>query len=379
METRHLQQHSFLQPLRRIVIKVGSAVLTDQNGLDNRVIEDLCSQVASLRSGNREVTLVSSGAIAAGMGKMLDLPLPKTIPDKQALAAVGQGRLMRAYEEAFENFGIRVAQILITREGLVSRHRYVNAKNTLKTLLQWGIVPIVNENDTVATEELQFTDNDALAVLIVNLVEAEVLICLSDVDGLYDRDPREDPNAHRIPEVFKIDRSVIGLASEHAGRAGRGGMRSKIEAARMVTACGVPMVVAGGRTDKVLTRLFSGEGLGTAFYARERRRIYGRKPWIAFTLARQGAVDIDKGAAKAILEEGKSLLPVGIKGVTGNFDAGACIVVRNGLGEEIAVGLSGYGSQDLCKICGCHTGEIYDKIGPHEVREVIHRDSMVIL
>ena len=379
METGHLQHHSLLQPLRRIVIKIGSAVLTDQNGLNYKVIEDLCSQVALLRNGNREVTLVSSGAIAAGMGKMLDLPLPKTIPDKQALAAVGQGRLMRAYEEVFERFGIRVAQILITREGLVSRHRYVNAKNTLKTLLQWGIVPIVNENDTVATEELQFTDNDALAVLIVNLVEAEVLICLSDVDGFYDRDPSEDPNACRIPEVSKIDRSIIGLASRHSGRAGRGGMRSKIEAARMVTACGVPMVVAGGRTDGVLTRLFSGEDLGTVFYARKRRRIYGRKPWIAFTLARQGAVDVDKGAAKAILEEGKSLLPVGITGVKGDFEAGACIVVRNGREEDIAVGLSGYSSQDLCKICGCHTDEICDKIGPHEVREVIHRDNMVIL
>ncbi len=379
METRQLEQRRFLQPVRRVVIKIGSAVLTDQNGLDNRVIEDLCSQVASLRKGNREVTLVSSGAIAAGLGKMLELPSPKTIPDKQALAAVGQGRLMRAYEEAFEKFGIRVAQILITREGLVSRHRYVNAKNTLKTLLQWGIVPIVNENDTVATEELQFTDNDALAVLIVNLVEAELLICLSDVDGLYDMDPREAPDAHRIPEISKIDSAVIGLASENHGRAGRGGMRSKIEAARMVTACGVPMIVAGGRTRGVLPRLFSGEDLGTVFYAKERRRIYGRKPWIAFTLARQGAVDIDRGAAKAILEQGKSLLPVGIKGVEGRFEAGACIVVRNGSGEEIAVGLSGYSSQDLSKICGCHTDEIYDKIGHQEVREVIHRDSMVIL
>ncbi len=379
MDTRALHQRRFLQSIRRIVIKIGSAVLTDQKGLDTRIIEDLCSQVACLKNGNREVTLVSSGAIAAGMGKMLELTSPKTVPDKQALAAIGQGRLMQVYEEAFEKFGLRIAQILITREGLVSRHRYVNAKNTLKTLLQWGVIPIVNENDTVSTEELQFTDNDALAVLIVNLVEAEALICLSDVDGLYDRDPREDPDAHRIPEVYKIDQSVIGLASENHGRAGRGGMKSKIEAARMLTACGVPMVIAGGHTEGVLKRLFSGEDLGTIFYPGERRRIYGRKPWIAFTLARQGSVDIDRGAAKAILEQGKSLLPVGVKRVEGNFDAGACIVVRNGSGEEIAVGLTGYSSQDLSRICGCHTGEIYDRLGYQGVIEVIHRDNMVIL
>ena len=379
METRsQVRGRRFLQSVRRIVVKIGSAVLTDRNGLDDRVIADLCAQIASLRREDREVTIVSSGAVAAGMGKLLELRSPKTVPEKQALAAVGQGRLIQAYEDAFRNHDIQVAQILLTREGLVSRYRYLNAKNTLKTLLQWGIIPIVNENDTVATEELQFTDNDALAVLIVNLVEAEVLVCLSDVNGLYDRDPREDANAKRIPEVSKVDKSITDLASDYLGRAGRGGMKSKLEAARMVTACGVPMVVAKGRADRVLPRLFSGEDLGTLFCP-NRRRIHGRKPWIVLALDRKGILEIDEGAVKAMVDNGKSLLPVGIRGVQHDFEAGACVVCRDGSGKEVAVGLSNYNSGDIRKICGCQTGEIYDRIGHQGTGEVIHRDNMVIL
>ncbi|MDL1958593.1 MAG: glutamate 5-kinase [Deltaproteobacteria bacterium] len=379
METRsQIRGRKFLQSVRRIVVKVGSAVLTDENGLDERIIADLCAQIASLRKEDREVTIVSSGAIAAGMGKLLGLQAPKTVPEKQAMAAVGQGRLIQAYENAFRNHGIQVAQILLTREGLVSRYRYLNAKNTLKTLLQWGIIPIINENDTVATEELQFTDNDALAVLIVNLVEAEILICLSDVNGLYDRDPREETNAKRIPEVSKVDKSITDLASDYLGRAGRGGMKSKLDAAQMVTACGVPMVVAKGRTDQVLTRLFSGEDLGTLFCS-SKRRIHGRKPWIVFALDREGILEIDEGAVKAMVNNGKSLLPVGIRGVQHDFEAGACVVCCDGSGKEVAVGLSNYNSQDIRKICGCQTGEIYDKIGHYGTGEVIHRDNMVIL
>lgn len=373
-----VQGRKFLQSVRRVVIKVGSAVLTDENGLDDQIIADLCAQVASLRKEDREVTIVSSGAIAAGMGKLLELQAPKTVPEKQAMAALGQGRLIQAYEDAFRNHGIHVAQILLTREGLVSRYRYLNAKNTLRTLLQWGIIPIINENDTVATEELQFTDNDALAVLIVNLVEAEILICLSDVDGLYDRDPRENANARRIPEVSKVDKSITDLASDYLGRAGRGGMKSKLEAAQMVTACGVPMVVAEGRTDRILTRLFAGEDLGTLFCA-SRKRIHGRKPWIVFTLAREGTLEIDQGAVKAMVDNGKSLLPVGIRSVQDDFEAGACVVCCDGSGKEVAVGLSNYNSRDIRKICGCQTGEIYDIIGHQGTSEVIHRDNMVIL
>lgn len=379
METMsRIESRKFLKSVRKVVIKVGSAVLTDENGLNDQVIADLCSQVALLRKEGLEITIVSSGAIAAGMGKMLGLQVPKTVPEKQAMAALGQGRLIQAYEDAFRNHNIQVAQILLTREGLVSRYRYLNAKNTLKTLLQWRIIPIINENDTVATEELQFTDNDALAALIVNLVEAEVLICLSDVEGLYDGDPREKPDAKRIPEVSRVDKSITDFASDCLGRAGRGGMKSKLEAAQMVTACGVPMLVAKGRTDRILTRLFAGEDLGTLFCA-SKRRIHGRKPWIVFTLAREGVLEIDHGAVKAMVDNGKSLLPVGIRAVQEDFEAGACVVCRDSSGKEVAVGLSNYNSQDIRKICGCQTGEIYDIIGHQGTSEVIHRDNMVIL
>jgi glutamate 5-kinase len=368
-----------LMSARRIVVKVGSAVLTDEKGLAVEVVADLSSQIAALAKEGREITVVSSGAIAAGLGKLPALGSPKTVPEKQALAAVGQGRLMHAYEEAFDRFGLHVAQALVTREGLVARYRYLNAKNTLKTLLKWGIVPIVNENDTVATEELQFTDNDALSVLVVNLVEAELLVCLSDVDALYSEDPREIPDAKRISEVKRVDMSVLRLAGNRPGRVGRGGMRSKLEAARMVTACGVPMVVAGGRTRNVLTRLFSGEDLGTFFCAGQRRRIYGRKPWIAFALAREGVLELDDGAVSALVDKGKSLLPVGIKRVMGEFEAGACVVCRGLGGEDVAVGLSSFSAEELRRICGCQSTEVSERIGHGGDEEVIHRDNLVIL
>ncbi len=363
---------------RRIVVKVGSAVLTDGDGLDKGIISELSAQLSELKAEGREVTLVSSGAIAAGRAKIPHLPDPKTVPEKQALAALGQGRLMQVYEEAFERHGIQVAQILVTRDGLVPRHRYINAKNTLMTLLRWGILPVVNENDTVATEELQFTDNDALAVLVLNLVEAELLVCLSDVDGLYTSDPRKDPSASRIPSVTKVDQEILSLASNRPGRAGRGGMRSKLEAARMANACGVPMVVAGGRAPDVIRRLFQGEDLGTVFYPAQRPRIHGRKSWIAFALKREGILEIDEGAVNALVKKGRSLLPVGVKEVRGEFGPGACVVCRSPSGEEVAVGICNFSSDEIKKILGCQTRDICDKIG-HQGEEVIHRDNMVIL
>ncbi|NDY43246.1 glutamate 5-kinase [Dissulfurirhabdus thermomarina] len=379
METGGVNRKAAAGRARNVVVKVGSAVLTAADGLDLQVLGDLCRQVAALRASGRRLTLVSSGAIAAGRRKMAHLPPPRTVPEKQALAAVGQGRLIRAYEEAFDRFDIRVAQILLTRDGLVARRRYLNARNTLQTLLQWGVVPVINENDTVATEEIQFTDNDALAALIVHLVEADFLVCLSDIDGLYDRDPADDPGAARIPEVAKIDDGVAALASPRPGRAGRGGMHSKIAAARMVTASGVPVVVAGGRTPDVLGRIFAGEDVGTFFHPRPGRALAGRKPWIAMALAREGAVRIDAGAARALTEMGRSLLPAGVRAVEGEFEAGACVVCLGPGGEEVAVGLTNYGSGELRKILGCQTGEICEKIGYPGAPEVIHRDNMVLL
>lgn len=364
---------------RCVVIKVGSAVLADETGLDASMIASISKGLARMISEGRKVALVSSGAVAAGRGKLPEHAASKTIPEKQALAAVGQSRLMHAYEGAFDHFGIHVAQMLLTRDALVSRPRYLNAKNTLKTLLKWGVLPIINENDTMATEELQFTDNDALAALVVNLMEADILVCLSDIDGLYDMDPRENPAAKRISRIDRVDEEVLRLAGSRPGRAGRGGMRSKLEAARMVTACGVPMIVAGGRTPDVLERLFAGEDLGTFFNGRMRRRIYGRKPWIALTLPREGVIQLDAGAVKAVIEHGKSLLPVGVRAVDGRFDAGACIVCRDVTGKDIAIGICNYSSDDLLRIIGCRSADICGIIGQNGADEVIHRDNLVLL
>ncbi len=369
----------FLKTVNSVVIKIGSAVLADENGLNVNIIRHLCRQIAALKKQGRRITLVSSGAIAAGMGKLSCIPRPRTVPEKQAMAAMGQSRLIQVYEDAFGEYGFTVAQILVTREGLIPRHRYVNAKNTLKTLHEWGVIPIINENDTVATEELQFTDNDALAALMVSVAEAEALVCLSDIDGLYDRDPRDNPDAELIKIVRKVDAGLMKLAGDTPGRAGRGGMRSKLESARMVNACGIPMIVAAGRLENILERLFNGEELGTLFMAGERRYLKGRKPWIAFTLARKGTVQIDTGAEHALLDNRKSLLAVGIKRVSGKFDAGDCLSVISQRGEEIAVGISNYSSDELGKICGCRSGSICKIVGHEGNTEVIHRDNLVIM
>ncbi len=363
---------------RRIVVKVGSAVLASSQGLDRGMISSLARQAAGLKKRELQVALVSSGAVAAGLTKAPHLSEATTIPEKQALAALGQSLLMREYEEAFESHGVKAAQILLTRDGLVPRHRYINAKNTLKTLIHWGVVPIINENDTVATEELQFTDNDALAALVVNLIEADLLICLSDTDGLYDSDPRENPDARLIDVVDRVDHEVLSMASRRPGRAGRGGMYSKLHAARMVTACGVPMIVAGGREPDVLERLFHGETLGTLFLP-QRARIHGRKSWIIFALDRKGVLTIDQGAVEALKNRGKSLLAVGIKAVQGEFSAGDCVVCRDEEGRDVAVGISNFSSQELACIAGRQSGEICDIIKRDVEEEAIHRDNLVIL
>lgn len=372
------RRRELLDGARRVVVKVGSAVLASPGGLDREVIKGLARELALLKTGGRDVVLVSSGAVAAGLSRAPDPTAGATIPEKQALAALGQGLLMREYEEAFSGHEIQVAQILLTRDGLVPRHRYLNAKNTLKTLLKWGVVPIVNENDTVATEELQFTDNDALAVLVVNLVEADLLVCLSDTSGLYEADPREEPEARFVPVVERVDDKVMGMASTRPGRAGRGGMHSKLHAARMVTSCGVPMVVAGGREPAVLERLFAGEPVGTLFLP-QRARIHGRKAWIMFALDRRGRLVLDRGAVDAVRNRGKSLLAVGIVAVEGEFAAGDCVLCVDQEGRDVAVGISNFSSDELACVAGRRSGEICDIIERDVEEEVIHRDNLVVL
>ena len=371
----------YIKIAKKIVIKIGSAVLTGQDGLEKERIFDLCEQISELKAKGKKVIIVSSGAVAAGVSKMPERAMVKSVPEKQALAAIGQGLLMQVYEEAFALSGIRVAQILLTRDGLISRRRYVNAKNTIKTLVDWDVIPIINENDTVATEELQFTDNDALSVLVVNLSEADLLLSLSDINGLYDRDPRESSNARLIDMVDEIDDAVMSMAGEGPGRAGRGGMKSKLLSAKMVTSFGVPMIVAGGRERDVIKRIFSNEKIDcTLFLPTRKRKIFGRKPWIAFALEKKGRVYLDEGAVRALIEGGKSLLPAGIREVEGDFEQGECIVCMDEHGREVACGLTNYSSGDLKKISGCQTSEICKRIGKKAIKdEVIHRDDLVTL
>lgn len=363
--------------IKRLVVKVGSAVLTDKNGLAVHRLNHLVTQLAQLRSQGLEITLVSSGAVAAGRGRLPSKAKLKTVRAKQALAAVGQGILMQAYAAAFSGYEMPVAQVLLTRDGLIERERYNNVKNTLQTLLQWNVLPIINENDTVATEELQFTDNDQLSVLVMNLTEAELLVCLSDIDGLYDNDPRENSKARLIHEVRNIDSSILQMAGDIPGRAGRGGMKSKLQAARMATSCGIPMIVAGGRIPNVLLRLMSGEVIGTLFHATS-RRIHGKKPWIAFTLPRKGKLILDDGAVQAITQGGKSLLAVGIKALEGRFQAGNCVSCTNLNGEEVAIGITNYGSGDLQKVIGCKSEKVCSMLS-NSRNEIIHRDNLVVL
>jgi glutamate 5-kinase len=363
--------------IKRLVVKVGSAVLTDKNGLALDRLNHLVTQLAQLRSQGLEITLVSSGAVAAGRGRLPSKARLKTVRAKQALAAVGQGILMQAYAAAFSGYEMPVAQVLLTRDGLIERERYNNVKNTLQTLLEWDVLPIINENDTVATEELQFTDNDQLSVLVMNLTDAELLVCLSDIDGLYDSDPRENPNARLIHEVQHIDASILQMAGDSPGRAGRGGMKSKLLAARMATSCGIPMIVAGGRIPNVLLRLMSGEVIGTLFHA-ARRRIHGKKPWIAFTLPRKGRLILDDGAVQAVTQGGKSLLAVGIKALEGRFQAGNCVSCTDLEGREVAIGITNYGAGDLQKVIGCRSEKICSML-KNSRDEVIHRDNLVVL
>ncbi len=370
-------REEYLSRARRLVIKVGSAVLADEEGLSRQVIENLASEISRFMRQGYEIVLVSSGAIACGRRK-LEIPERSfTLQEKQALAAVGQSALIQAYEEAFSRYAQPVAQVLLTREDLEDRQRYLNARNTLRVLLRWRVLPIVNENDTVAVEEIQFGDNDVLSAMVVGLVEADLLICLSEVDALYERDPREDPTARPVSVVRKITPEIEAMAGERPGRFGRGGMVSKLRAARMVTSLGVPMIIAPGRTPLVLERIFSGEGLGTLFLP-ERKTISPRKFWIAHHLKPEGKLYLDRGAVEAIVKRGKSLLPAGIKAVEGEFPRGACVECVDESGRVVALGLSNYSSEELRCIAGIRSCEIPEKLGFKGKEEVIHRDNLAV-
>ncbi|MCF8024700.1 MAG: glutamate 5-kinase [Desulfobacteraceae bacterium] len=363
----------------RVVIKVGSGVLTGADGLNTLVINSLSRQICELANRGVEVLFVSSGAMAAGQKKIGLARRPDEIPKRQAIAAVGQAGLILCYENAFAEYGRQVAQVLLTSDDLsISRRRYLNARNTLHTLLSWNVVPIINENDTVVVEEIKFGDNDNLSALIALMMNADILVNLTDIDGLYTGDPCSDPNARQIPVVADITREIEKTASGMPGVLGTGGMLSKIRAARKVSVAGIPMVIAGGMKENILLKLFEGQELGT-FFLPSKQKLPNRKSWIGFTLKPRGAVLIDEGAARAIMEKGKSLLPGGITGVEGEFGIGAPVHIIDSVGRRVATGLVNYSSSDIKKIRGCRSGQISEKLGEKPYDEVIHRNNMTVL
>ncbi|MCF8084492.1 MAG: glutamate 5-kinase [Deltaproteobacteria bacterium] len=359
------------------MVKVGSGVLTTQNGLNTEVIGELTADLCGLKKQGLEIILVSSGAIASGLKKIGMSKRPQSVSQQQAMAAVGQSSLIRAYEKAFQGHGYQVAQILLTRDDLTHRRRYLNARNTLLTLLSWNIVPIINENDTVVVDEIKFGDNDNLSAMVTNLSDAQLLVNLTNIDGLYDKDPREHTDARCIEVVEKVDRRISRFASSIPGFLGTGGMASKLRAARKVAMRGVPTVIANGLKPHILARVFEGESEGTLFLPQP-VALCSRKHWIAFTKAPKGELVIDRGAEKAISGNGKSLLPAGIKEVRGRFSLGNSVVLLNEDGEAVAVGMVNYHSGDIRKIMGAKSKEIADRLGFKHDDEVIHRDNLVL-
>ncbi|MFH1092080.1 MAG: glutamate 5-kinase [Pseudomonadota bacterium] len=370
-------RRKFVVSARRLVIKIGSGVLTGPDGLNTRIIGRLAGQIWSCRNQGREVILVSSGAVASGFKKVGLREKPKTVQHFQACAAIGQAGLMLAWEKALARRGHRVAQVLLTADDLSNRRRYLNARNTLITLLAWKVIPIINENDTVVVDELKFGDNDTLAGLVTSLVEADLLINLTDLDGLYDRDPRRDKNACLIPVVESVGPRIEALASGIPGALGAGGMYTKVLAAKRVASRGVPSIIANGKKNGILEALFSGRPEGTLFLPRS-ETLSQRKNWIAFAAKPKGSIVVDEGAAGALLRKGKSLLPPGVLKVEGRFACGDAVKVLGPDGAQVAVGLTNYSAEELKFIMGCRTCDIEARLGYKNSDEVIHRDNLVV-
>jgi glutamate 5-kinase len=374
MTTHH---KSSFEQAKRAVVKVGSNVLTEENGLNLKAMRSIARQICKLVDSGLEVILVSSGALASGVRKMGLAKRPDELPKRQAVAAIGQAGLMMEYEKAFGRFHQKVAQILLTSEDLSSRKRYLNARNTLNTLLAWKVVPIVNENDTVWIEEIKLGDNDNLAAMITLLMDADILINLTDIDGLYTKDPRVYPQAELISTVTRITKDTERYAGDIPGALGTGGMISKIKAARKVNSAGVPMVIAAGGKPNILLKLREGQQHGT-FFVPKTERLASRKCWIAFSLKPQGTLKIDAGAVRALLKNGKSLLPSGILEVSDDFGVGAPVQFADQHNEVLGIGLVNYSSSEIQKIMGLKSNRIKQVLGHKSYDEIIHRDNLAI-
>lgn len=363
---------------RRIVIKIGSAVLTNDNGINTSFVADLAREISLLRQQGKEIIVVSSGAVAAGRKKIKMNEASLSMKEKQALAAIGQSSLMRTYEEAFNFYELRAAQVLLTHDDLSHRDRYLNVRNTILTLLEFNVTPIVNENDTVSVEELRFGDNDNLAALLTNLLEADLFICLTDVDALYDKNPQQDKTARPLHLIPEINDEIIAMAGNSNSLFGTGGMQSKIKAAKIVHDGGGSSIIGPGRTDRVLQKLLNGDSFGT-FFLPCKERMKSRKQWIAHVLKPKGTIVLDDGACQALAERGKSLLPSGIKTVEGSFGRGDAVELVNSEKIRIGVGLVNYKKVDVEKVKGLHSEEMESQLECFDSVEIIHRDNMVIV
>lgn len=364
---------------RRLVLKLGTSVLTAGSPQLNRPrMLDIVRQCARLHVAGVEVVVVSSAAITAGRERLGGRPLPQAMPAKQMLAAVGQSRLMAHYEQFFDIYGIVVGQVLLTRSDLDHRSRYLNARDTLQALLAARIVPIINENDAVSTDEIKLGDNDNLSALVANLVEADLLLLLTDQPGLFTADPRSDPTAQLIPEVERIDDTLRALAGGSRSGLGTGGMSTKLAAADLARRGGAEVVIAAGSVENVVLKVAQGERVGTRFRPLA-NRLESRKRWLLGGPAPAGRILVDDGAAAALANQGRSLLPVGVVGVEGQFQRGDTVRICNGAGREIARGLTRYGAASLDKIKGRRSEEIAAILGYENSPEVVHRDDLVVL
>ncbi|MGC8783697.1 MAG: glutamate 5-kinase [Armatimonadota bacterium] len=371
---------------RRMVIKVGTSTLTDETGaLDRVYIASLAMQCAAEHRSGSDVVLVSSGAIRAGteqwesyVGQTAETLARASMPFKQAIAAIGQPLLMQAYLAAFAAYDLPVAQVLLTREDFGERHRFLHARNTLQQLLKMGVVPIINENDTVATEEIRFGDNDTLAAMVASLLDADLLILLSDVEGLYERDER-GRYTRLVREVHRLDESIWRMAQGSGSRMGTGGMITKLQAAQIATTSGVTMVIAHGRHEGIIHQICHGRDfVGTVFHPQPRKLCH-RKRWLAYGLPASGTIVVNEGAKQRIVSDGKSLLPAGVLSCEGHFLPQQVVEVRDESGHVFARGFTNYSSEEIARIAGCQTAQIEQRLGFKRADEVIHRDNLVLV
>lgn len=373
-----MSSRSKLSEARRLVIKIGSSSITqDGRGLADDSIHGWAEQMSRLIEEGRQIVLVSSGAVAAGMSRLGWKQRPHELHNLQAAAAIGQMGLVQSYESTFKQHNLLTAQVLLSHDDLADRQRYLNARSTLITLLQLKAVPIVNENDTVATEEIRFGDNDSLAAMVANLVEADLLIILTDQQGLYDSDPRANPNAKLLSEADCDDPSLEQMAGGSHGALGRGGMLTKLLAARTAARSGADTIIMSSREKNGLLRVLQGEALGTLLSTRQ-EALTARKQWLAGRLIPKGTVVLDDGAVKVLRESGRSLLPVGVTAVKGTFRRGDLVTCSDQKGREIARGLINYSSEETEKVKGCSSKELEKRLGYIDEPELMHRDNLVI-